>query len=424
MRTVLEQELPYPAFQSQAALFFATEAVLHARDLGWIEREWGNLVAAAQTAASQGQMQQLASLVQSMHPVAVLRGWWWQWEQLLNWADQVVQATGDSLLQAWVLHERGTRAALLGDRLVAAEALQEAVRLRRNLGDSEGLAASRHNLKLFDLPFPAAVSSVPSPSWMRRTSRYIFFAGVIVLMLWRLGMFPPQLAGLSSIAGGGITVSPTASSTITPTTIPIPTSTDIPTQIPTSTTTPRPTATSTPLPTPLPTLTPTVTPLPTLTPTVTPLPTATPVPAPPPIDEGLERAVINVINQRRRERGCDPLAYSPELTAAARWHSYDMASRVFPQGTFDPDAHTGSNGSNRIIRAKQAGYVEAPGTRVRENLIAGSVSAADVVNGWMDNSIHEEQMFDCTYNDIGVGYVYDEDSQYRIYWTAMFGIGL
>jgi uncharacterized protein YkwD len=134
-------------------------------------------------------------------------------------------------------------------------------------------------------------------------------------------------------------------------------------------------------------------------------------------EEALELDMITVINQLRRERGCDVLLQrSAELTAAARKHSRDMATNHF-------FAHRGSDGSDRISRAEAAGYVGVPGTRVRENIGAGPVPA-EVVAYWMNlDEIHRSQILDCAYNDIGVGYALGDGNPYTHYWTVNFGIG-
>jgi uncharacterized protein YkwD len=130
----------------------------------------------------------------------------------------------------------------------------------------------------------------------------------------------------------------------------------------------------------------------------------------------LEQEMIGVINQLRDDHGCDVvLQRSPELTAATRKHSRDMAENHF----FD---HRGSDASDRISRAQMAGYAGAPGTRVRENIGAGPVPA-DVVAYWMNlDAIHRSQILDCAYNDIGVGYALGDGNPYTHYWTVNFGV--
>jgi uncharacterized protein YkwD len=126
--------------------------------------------------------------------------------------------------------------------------------------------------------------------------------------------------------------------------------------------------------------------------------------------------MIDVLNQYRQTNGCAvPLKRSPELTAAARGHSEDMARNHF----FD---HRGSDGSDRISRAQAAGYGGAPGTRVRENIGAGADPAA-VMAYWIAlDEVHRSQILDCAYNAVGAGYALGDGNPYTHYWTVNFGV--
>jgi uncharacterized protein YkwD len=160
----------------------------------------------------------------------------------------------------------------------------------------------------------------------------------------------------------------------------------------------------------------TSTPSPLIAATSTATPTSEPAPTTSP-QEALEIEMIDEINRLRRENGCDVvLQRSVELTAAARTHSRDMAENHF----FD---HRGSDGSDRISRAQAAGYVGVPSTRVRENIGAGP-SPGNVLSYWLNlDAIHRNQLLDCTYNDIGVGYAIGDGTPYTHYWTVNFGVG-
>jgi uncharacterized protein YkwD len=142
---------------------------------------------------------------------------------------------------------------------------------------------------------------------------------------------------------------------------------------------------------------------------------ATPSAAPAAAGDELERDMINLINQSRIADGCNtPMTRSPALTTAARRHSQDMATHNFL-------GHTGSDGSSRASRAQEAGYIGRVGTRVRENY-AAFTNSADVIRNWMQDPATRNQMLDCEYNDIGIGYAKINNSQSSTYWTALFGV--
>jgi hypothetical protein len=135
-----------------AAAFFAGAAALHIGDLAWLEAELANLTTAIETSLASGQAAQAGALARALQPLLVLRGYWGGWGRAIDWAAQAAEASGDRDLEAWALHERGTRAGLLGDTPTAAAHLTRALRLREALRDRAGAAASEHNLAFFGTP--------------------------------------------------------------------------------------------------------------------------------------------------------------------------------------------------------------------------------------------------------------------------------
>src|SRR6185503_12767349 len=110
------------------------------------------------------------------------------WGRLIDWAGRAAQVGGDRALEAWALHERGTRAGLLGDRATAKQALDQARRLRTKLGDQVGAAASRHNLTYLNL--------LPAVPVFRRPLKPVFRRAAILLVAATVGtglwIFPRQ----------------------------------------------------------------------------------------------------------------------------------------------------------------------------------------------------------------------------------------
>jgi uncharacterized protein YkwD len=122
----------------------------------------------------------------------------------------------------------------------------------------------------------------------------------------------------------------------------------------------------------------------------------------------MERKVITLVNQRRADAGCGPVAYRERLASAAFHHSKDMAVNDF-------FSHTGSDGSTPWDRARRAGYKSAHS----ENLAAGHKTAEEVVQGWMDSPKHRANLLNCKSKGIGVGM--RRGGSHGIYWTQMFG---
>ncbi|MEM8530459.1 MAG: Calx-beta domain-containing protein [Chloroflexota bacterium] len=161
LRRILEKLLRPGPERSRVAAFFAEQIEQRNGDFDWLEAERNNLMDGIETLLARGQAVEAGKLVRALHPLIILRGLWGSWGQLIDWAGQVAVETGDNALRAWALHERGTRAGLLGNRAAAQTSLTQALQVRRSLRDQEGMAASQHNLAFLDL-LPQAPTQVSS----------------------------------------------------------------------------------------------------------------------------------------------------------------------------------------------------------------------------------------------------------------------
>jgi uncharacterized protein YkwD len=121
----------------------------------------------------------------------------------------------------------------------------------------------------------------------------------------------------------------------------------------------------------------------------------------------LENEVVRLTNVERAKAGCAPLKPNAQLRAAAYGHSADMSAKNY----FD---HTSQDGRSFADRIKAAGYSY---TAIGENIAEGYDTAEAVVEGWMSSPGHRENMLNCDYTDIGVGYVKAGGP----YWTQDFG---
>ncbi len=131
--------------------------------------------------------------------------------------------------------------------------------------------------------------------------------------------------------------------------------------------------------------------------------------------EGFEDQAVYLTNLARRQVGLPPLKNCPQLRTAARGHSQDMADH-------DYFGHTGSDGSTLADRLSAAGY--AGWVTAGENIAAGYTTPESVMDGWLNSTVHMENIYSQLYREIGVGYVYDPDDAfgpYYHYWTQDFG---
>jgi uncharacterized protein YkwD len=125
----------------------------------------------------------------------------------------------------------------------------------------------------------------------------------------------------------------------------------------------------------------------------------------------MEGQVFVLVNQRRAEAGLAPYTRAPELDAAARRQSLDMATT----GNFD---HTGTDGSTPFDRIRAAGYNF---TSAGENIAAGQDTAESVMTSWMNSAGHRANILHADYKELGISVVFQEGSEFRFYWTQTFG---
>ncbi|MBV6700514.1 sigma-70 family RNA polymerase sigma factor [Kitasatospora aureofaciens] len=156
----------------------------------------------------------------------------------------------------------------------------------------------------------------------------------------------------------------------------------------------------------------TATPTPTETPTETPAETPTPTPSPtatrPTAPPSAERQLVDLVNSERAKAGCTPLRIDPRLHSAAQKHADDMVARGF----FD---HVNPDGVRPDARITAAGY---RWSQWGENLDRGTSNPATVVSHWMDGGIHQSNLLDCGFKDVGVGVA---TGPAGTYWTQDLG---
>jgi uncharacterized protein YkwD len=143
-----------------------------------------------------------------------------------------------------------------------------------------------------------------------------------------------------------------------------------------------------------------------------PAPTASPAPQGdlPPSDLTKEESLVELINQHRSANGLPPLGVATELTAAARRHSQDMA-------VHNITVHAGSDGSNGGQRIYDAGY---DWSTWDEMIGWGFADAAGVIDWWANDDVHGPMLLATDVTEIGVGYVWDPNSEWIHYWTVDF----
>jgi uncharacterized protein YkwD len=116
----------------------------------------------------------------------------------------------------------------------------------------------------------------------------------------------------------------------------------------------------------------------------------------------LEQGVLADINSLRKQHGLAPLRLSASLSAAARQHSSEMASR----GYFGHDSANGSSFDRRISRYYPMGRSRY--WSVGENLLWSSpdVDAGGALDMWWNSPEHRKNMLTARWREIGLSAVH------------------
>ncbi len=175
----------------------------------FVQEELGNFWGAMQAAATAGNWETALQLARRMDAALCLHGLWEMWKAALDIALEAARQNNNQFAEAWAIHQLGTRLAGLGQTAQAKLLLKQALALREKIGDTEGVAYSRHNL---DALLPAPVS--PLPKWVPAG-----LVGLVTTLLVTLGaagaLIPTLLA--PAINNGTETPTPTVSPTPSPT---------------------------------------------------------------------------------------------------------------------------------------------------------------------------------------------------------------
>lgn len=134
-----------------------------------------------------------------------------------------------------------------------------------------------------------------------------------------------------------------------------------------------------------------------------------------------EKEVLVLINKIRTRKGLNKLQMHPALTQAARYHAMDMAKEsYFDHNSMDVDSRGREKQVCKTfdrIRKFTRGSIFACG----ENIAAGQMTPADVVETWMKSKGHRKNIIKKNIRYMGMGYINDANSDYGHYWVQVFG---
>ncbi len=121
--------------------------------------------------------------------------------------------------------------------------------------------------------------------------------------------------------------------------------------------------------------------------------------------DSMETLILQFVNEDRTAHGLSPLEMNSVETALAASHSIDMACGRVPFG------HDGFMDRAKAIQdALKA-------VEIGENVAAGSMTAREVVNGWL-NSPHHKKNIEGNYKLTGIALATDKNGD--TYFTQIF----
>ncbi len=124
-----------------------------------------------------------------------------------------------------------------------------------------------------------------------------------------------------------------------------------------------------------------------------------------------ESAFLGLINDYRAQNGLGLLVLNDALGAAAKHHSFDMA-------TNDYVGHTLADGTDPGQNIANFGY---SGSTWSENVAAGYAGAQDNLIAWQNSPGHNANMLGAAFDEVGIGRAFDANSTFGWYWTTTFG---
>jgi GTPase SAR1 family protein len=136
------------------------------KDFEFIKDELGNLLGLLAWAVAQGQWMHVATLGRAIDPYLTLNGLWDAWKKTLDGIQRAAGSMQNLALQGWVLHQMGTYEVGMGNLGVARNLLEQAVKIRTQLGDQVGAAYSQHNLQVIAPVVPPTTRPANLTPWV------------------------------------------------------------------------------------------------------------------------------------------------------------------------------------------------------------------------------------------------------------------
>ncbi len=200
--TTLQQVWDLAAWRERALAYFTTWAETQRQTPDKLLEEADGILRILEWAAGAERWTDVLRLGRAIEGALALGGRWAAWAHVLRWMLQAGRALGDQAIEAWALHQAGTRSLCLGNHAAARTSLTQALQLREALGDQAGAAVTKHNLDLISAAPPppqeppeeppAPKTRPPLPKWLLTVAGITAIGGIVLT------------AGATLIIGGAL----------------------------------------------------------------------------------------------------------------------------------------------------------------------------------------------------------------------------
>lgn len=119
--------------------------------------------------------------------------------------------------------------------------------------------------------------------------------------------------------------------------------------------------------------------------------------------------VLRLVNAERAKKGVGALTLDTKLCSAAQIRANELTRK------FSHERPDGTSYDTALKEVNADRY-----STWGENIAAGQESPQDVFNSWMNSKGHRENMLDPDYKKMGLGYVYNANTDYRHFWSQIF----
>lgn len=189
-----------------------------------VEQVASTLFYLIQRAGEKKQWKHVVTIGRRLEQIYALKKKWEGWFKILNLLRMAASALKDKFLEGWVTHQLGSRAMCMEFDSQAGELLNQALKIRRSIGDRSGLQVTQHNLNvLANLPVPNQVPSLKTTS----LKNFLIISGVAtsvvitaLLIIAGVTFLPAFLAPIETASPSEIATEifqPTETATITAT---------------------------------------------------------------------------------------------------------------------------------------------------------------------------------------------------------------